>query len=99
MDRSTSGIDGSDGAGLPPAFDLTATGPLDRATAIALLRQADDHLDANEPQQALVRYYRVLGMADRDVSAAALYGAGNALYRMDRDAEALHRWEEATQLG
>ncbi|MGA2512711.1 MAG: rhomboid family intramembrane serine protease [Candidatus Limnocylindrales bacterium] len=99
MDRATDGLNVDGHPGLPPGFDLTARGPLDRATAIAVLSQADDLMELSEPEQALELYTRAIGTADRDVSAAGFYGAGNALYRLDRETEACAAWERATSLG
>jgi len=87
MDRATDGLSNSGTAALPPGFDPSARGPLDRATAIALMTQADDLLERSEPDHALALYSRVIGTADRDISAAGFYGSGNALYRLDREAE------------
>jgi membrane associated rhomboid family serine protease len=99
MDSTTRGL-GLDGpADLPPGFDPSATSPLDRATAVAVLGQADDLMEQSEPERALALYSRAAGMPDRDVSAAGHYGAGNALYRLDRESEARGAWERATSLG
>jgi membrane associated rhomboid family serine protease len=99
MDRVTNGLNVEGHPGLPPGFDPTARGPLDRATAIAVLSQADDLMEQSEPEHALALYWRVVGTADRDVSAAGFYGVGNALYRLDREIEARQAWERATSLG
>ena len=99
MDSTTRGL-GSEGAAyLPPGFDPSASAPLDRPTAIAALRQADELMEGSEPEQALALYSRAAGTADRDVSAAGLYGIGNALYRLDRESEARQAWERAAGLG
>jgi membrane associated rhomboid family serine protease len=99
MDRVTDGL-GVDGPQiLPPGFDASARGPLDRGTAIAVLHRADDLLEADDAPHALALYSRTIGTSDRDVSAAGFYGIGNALFRMDRDDEALKAWEQATAVG
>jgi membrane associated rhomboid family serine protease len=98
MDRVTSGLN-SGPIDLPPGFDPAARGPLDRNTAIALLQRADDLMESSDPERALALYSRTVGMADRDISAAGLYGLGNALYRLDRDDEALRAWQSVTELG
>ena len=99
MDRAVNGLQ-QDGAGrLPPGFDLQAEGPLDRVTAIAAISQADDMMEQSEPEYALALYSRATGAVDRDASAAGHYGQGNALYRLDREREALEAWERATALG
>lgn len=99
MERATQGLQSEGPTDLPLDFDPSVRGPLDRNTAIAALRHADDLLEESEPEQALALYARTVGMADRDVSAAALYGMGNALYRLDREDEARQAWERATTLG
>jgi membrane associated rhomboid family serine protease len=99
MDRASDGIRFDGTPGLPPGFDPSGSEPLDRPTAIAALRGADELLAANEPEQALALYNRVAGTADRDVVAAATYGAGNVLYRLDRDAEAVSAWERVVTMG
>jgi tetratricopeptide (TPR) repeat protein len=93
MDRASDGIRFEGTPALPPGFDPNLHGPFDRATAIAVLRRADDLLDESEPEQALVLYGRVAGSPDRDLAAAAAFGAGTCLYRLDRDGEALKAWE------
>ena len=99
MDRVTDGLGVESPQILPPGFDPSARGPLDRATVIAVLHRADDLLEADEAPHALALYSRTIGTSDRDVSAAGFYGVGNALYRMDREAEALNAWEQATSVG
>jgi membrane associated rhomboid family serine protease len=99
MDRATNGLDLAGNRGLPPGFDPAATTPLDRATAIAAVSQADDLMEQSEPEYALVLYARATGVGDPDVAAAGYYGVGNALYRLDREAEARGAWERAAALG
>jgi membrane associated rhomboid family serine protease len=99
MDRVTDGLGLEGPQILPPGFDASARGPLDRGTAIAVLHRADDLLEADDAPHALALYSRTIGTSDRDVSAAGFYGIGNALFRMDRDDEALKAWEQATSIG
>ena len=99
MDRATNGLRIEGGTALPPGFDPTARTPLDRATAIAAISQADDLMERSEPEDALALYARALGNSERDVSAAGYYGIGNALYRLDRETEAREAWERATSFG
>lgn len=99
MDRASEGLRFEGSPTVPAGFDPSAKGPLDRPTAIALIRRADELLEAGEPEHALALYGRTLGASDRDVSAAALYGMGNALYRLDREADALTSWERVIALG
>lgn len=99
MDRASEGLSFEGSPAVPPGFDPSVSGPLDRPTAIALIRQADELMEASEPEHALALYGRTIGASDKDISAAALYGIGNALNRLDRDGEALGAWEQVTALG
>ncbi len=74
------------------------SGPLDRATAAALLARADELLSAGEYAQARAYYARLVGMPDPGLTAAALVGAGEALYRLDDEEGARQCWEQATRL-
>lgn len=85
--------------GLPPGFDPASAAPFDRASAIAILQHADDLASQSDFEQALALYARVTGVPDRDVAAAGYYGAGNALYRLDREQEARGAWQSAAGLG
>jgi len=73
-------------------------GPLDRATALALLARADELLALSQFQPALALYGRVIGHPDLSVTAAALYGSGECLYRLDQDGQALAQWQAVTRL-
>ncbi|HYL39739.1 MAG TPA: rhomboid family intramembrane serine protease [Candidatus Binatus sp.] len=83
-----------------PALDaaVASTGPLERATARALLDRARDRLEQGDPGPAASDYRRVIGNQDAQLTAEAWLGFGDALYRLDRDAEALNAWESVTQL-
>ena len=78
--------------------DPLASGPLDRATAAALLARADELLAAGEYAAARAAYARLVGMPDPGLTAAALVGAGEALYRLDDDEGARQCWEQAARL-
>jgi len=99
MDRATNGLRIDVPLGLPPGFDPAAQTPLDRASAIAAIAQADDLMERSEPELALPLYSRATYISDRDVAAAGFYGLGNALYRLDHEAEARQGWERATTFG
>jgi membrane associated rhomboid family serine protease len=99
MDRASEGLRFDGNPNAPAGLDPSATGPLDRAAAIGLILAADELLANNEPDQALAMYARTVGSPDKDVAAAGTYGAGNALYRLDRDAEALDAWQRVTAMG
>jgi membrane associated rhomboid family serine protease len=99
MDRASEGLRFEGAPGNLPGFDPSAAGPVDRASAIALIRRADELMEASEPDQALALYSRTVAVPDRDVAAAGLFGVGNALYRLDREPEALDCWERVTAMG
>jgi rhomboid protease GluP len=73
---------------------LARQGPLTRAEARVLLDAGAELIAAGDFPNALRHYWRVRGFDDPDVTAAALLGAGQALYRMDDEAGAVARWEE-----
>ncbi len=68
-------------------------GPLDRATALALLEYAGELMAAGEFPSAAQVYQRVAGFDDVAVTGAAWLGLGEALFRLDHDAEALSAWK------
>jgi membrane associated rhomboid family serine protease len=96
MDRASEGLrfEGSPKPGVG-----RSAAPTDRASAIALIREADELLEASETDHALALYARTTGFPDRDVAAAGLFGVANALYRLDRETEALEAWERVTTMG
>ena len=75
-----------------------AQGPLSAATARGLLDRARDHLESGEPAEALADYRRVFGHDDAAMTAEAWLGAGDALFRLDHEAEALSAWETVIRL-
>lgn len=77
---------------------LGRQGPLNRDEARLLLDRGADLLAAGEFAAAFQCYWRVRGFDDTDVTAAALLGAGQALFRMDDEAGAVRRWEEILEL-
>jgi membrane associated rhomboid family serine protease len=83
-----------------PTLDAAAasTGPLARSTARALLDRARDRLERGEPGEAASDFRRVIGHADAELTAEAWLGYGDALYRLDHDAEALGAWQSVTKL-
>ena len=82
----------------PATTDPLVPGPLDRATAAALLARADELLATGEYASARAAYARLVGMPDAGLTAAALVGAGEALYRLDDEEGARQCWEQATRL-
>jgi membrane associated rhomboid family serine protease len=83
-----------------PALEaaLSSAGPLPSATASALLERGRDLLQLGEPGDAVRYFQRVVGTADPRLTAEALLGLGDALYRLDRDADAVGAWEAVTRL-
>ncbi len=85
-----------------PAFDrrglLDQSGPLTREAAIAALAHAADLVASADFLDAARVYQRVIGFNDTSITAGALLGLGEALYRLNEDAQALGEWEAATQL-
>ncbi len=82
----------------PATTDPRVPGPLDRATAAALLARADELLATGDYAAARAAYARLIGMPDAGMTAAALVGAGEALYRLDDEPGARQAWEQATRL-
>ena len=78
--------------------DANTPGPLDRETALQLLAFADSSLAAGEVEDAARAYQRVAGFDDPSITGSALYGFGNALWRMDREDAALATWEQVLEL-
>ena len=92
------------GAGPVPSREVAApdprvSGPLDRETALAFLAIGDRLLESGEPAPAAGYYQRVIGFDDPAVTGAATLGLGNALYRLDRDNDALSVWRDVLKFG
>ncbi len=83
-------------AGLP---DPRVPGPLDRETALAFLAIGDRLLASGEFAPAAGYYQRVVGFDDPAITAAATLGFGNALFRLDRDSDALLVWRDVLKFG
>ena len=77
---------------------LAHDGPLPRPVALAALDRAAELMTTADFADAGRLYQRVIGFDDPAVTAAAMLGLGEALYRLDDDAQALATWEEATRL-
>ncbi|HTS14481.1 MAG TPA: hypothetical protein VMH24_02365, partial [Candidatus Sulfotelmatobacter sp.] len=67
-------------------------GPLDRPTAMNLMREADVLAASGEFQDAARAYQRLVGSADPDIHTAALLGLADARYRLDDEAGAQVTW-------
>lgn len=85
---------------MPPdlAAVLAHDGPLPRHVALAALDRAADLMATADFLDAGRLYQRVIGFEDPTVTAAAMLGLGEALHRLDDEAQALATWEEATRL-
>jgi membrane associated rhomboid family serine protease len=84
-------------AGLEP--ELTREGPLNPETAARLLARADELLAAAEFPIAARYYQRVIGATPNpEQTAAALFGLGTALYRLDQEDAARGTWGQILAL-
>ena len=80
------------------APELATAGPLSLEAARALLDRAAELMDAGDYREAGMHYRRVVGFDDPTVTAAALLGLGQALYRLDQDEAAVATWESVLEL-
>lgn len=78
---------------------LLHDGPLPRDVALAALDGAAELMATADYVDAARLYQRVIGFNDPAVTAAAMLGLGEALLRLDDEAQALAYWEEITRLG
>ncbi len=78
--------------------ELTLQGPLSRDAATRLLDRGAQLMASGDFQEAAVHYRRVVGFDDAAVTAAALLGLGQALYRLDEEDAALQTWESVLEL-
>ncbi|HYM83944.1 MAG TPA: rhomboid family intramembrane serine protease, partial [Candidatus Dormibacteraeota bacterium] len=74
------------------------SGPLSREQARALLTRADELVGAGDYAQAARYYRRVVGQPSADITAAALLGLGEALYRLDDEDAAVAAWRSVLEL-
>jgi membrane associated rhomboid family serine protease len=85
-----------------PTFDsrglLEQSGPLSRDAAQAALTHAADLMASADFLDAARIYQRVVGFNDPSITGAAMVGLGEALHRLDEDAQALGQWQAATEL-
>jgi membrane associated rhomboid family serine protease len=77
---------------------LSQSGPLTRDTAQAALAQARDLMISADFLDAARLYQRVVGFDDPTITGAAMVGLGEAMHRLDEEAQALAQWEAATAL-
>jgi membrane associated rhomboid family serine protease len=83
-----------------PAIDAAAAtkGPLPSEVALRLIERGRERLDAGDLAPALADFQRVVGNDDPTITAAALLGSGDALYRLDNEPRAAAAWEAVTGL-
>jgi membrane associated rhomboid family serine protease len=87
----------SDG-GPAPAPEMFSEGPLTRESARAILDRAAELLESGDYRDAAAHYRRVIGFDDPTVTAAALLGLAETLYRLDEDESAIATWESILEL-
>jgi membrane associated rhomboid family serine protease len=87
-----------DHGGPAPAPELHGEGPLSREAARAILDRAAELLQSGDFRDAAVHYRRVIGFDDPAVTAAALLGLAESLYRLDEDDSAIATWEAILEL-
>ncbi len=75
-----------------------ADGPLSLDAARTLLDRAGELLESGEFEAAALVYRRLVGHADVTVTAAALLGLGEALYRLDDEEGAVAVWQDVLRL-
>jgi membrane associated rhomboid family serine protease len=80
------------------AIDPTVSGPLTADQARRLLDHAAELQANGDFADAAAFYQRAIGHPDAAITAAAMLGLGQCLYRLDRDDEALSVWESILRL-
>jgi membrane associated rhomboid family serine protease len=91
-------MDQTPAQGPRPAPELSIEGPLSREAARAVLDRATELLDSGDFRDAATHFRRVVGFDDPVVTAAALLGLGESLYRLDQDDAAIATWESILEL-
>jgi membrane associated rhomboid family serine protease len=83
-----------------PTLDaaLNTQGPLANDVALRLIERGRERLAAGDLTAAYADYQRAIGHSDPAITAAALLGSGDVLYRLDDEAQASARWEAVTSL-
>jgi membrane associated rhomboid family serine protease len=77
---------------------LRSQGPLDPELARRLIARGRERLDLGDAGPAVADYRRAIGHQDPTITAAALLGYGDALYRLDDERQAAGAWEAAVRL-
>lgn len=77
---------------------LRSVGPLAWPAAVGLVERGRQLLDAGEYEPAARHFQRVTGHDDPAVTASALLGLGEALFRLDLDDDAIRSWQAVLEL-
>ena len=77
---------------------LGSQGPLSEIVASRLVARGRAALEAGEFQLAMADFRRAAGHPEPEITGAALVGSGDALFRMDDEANAAATWEAVTEL-
>ena len=88
----------TDRPSVDPQALLAQSGPLSRETAEGALAHAAQLMISADFVDAARLYQRVIGFDDVAITAAAMVGLGEALHRLDDDAQAVRQWEAVTDL-
>ena len=84
---------------LASRVDPRTSGPLERTPRWRSCRSAIGSWPRATSKRPAAYYQRVIGFDDPAVTAAATFGVGNVLYRLDRDEDALATWREVVKFG
>ena len=77
---------------------LASQGPLSEIVASRLVARGRAALEAGEFQLATADFRRAAGHPEPEITGAALIGSGDALFRMDDEANAAVSWQAVTAL-
>jgi membrane associated rhomboid family serine protease len=77
---------------------LELKGPLSDALAQRLVDRGRAKVEAGDPALSIADFQRVVGHDDPAITGGALLGYGDALYRMDDEAQAAAAWLAVTRL-
>ena len=77
---------------------IATQGPLASDVARRLIARGRAKLEAGEAGPAAADFGRTVGHPDEELTGEALLGYGDALYRLDNEAQAKAAWESVTKL-
>ena len=100
MDDPRSGDPGRPDPLADPRLDaaLNSQGPLSLDIARGLYERGRARLDAGDAALASLDFRRIVGSDDQNLTAAAHLGLGEALYRLDLEAQAADAWKSVTEM-